>query len=340
MKKYNPILPNVVQTALLIIFSVLLLTACKKDKAEDFKMDAQGPVGQIMVVCKKEYLRGALGDTIRSLLGRPYDGLVMPEPSFSIDSLPPNLFSGYVKRHRNVLEIRIDPKARNIFAKKDDVFAYNQNYMLLEAKSDTAAIRLLSEYKDTTMDYFEEGEVRRYAKLHNSSYSSISDTIASVLGFSVSCPEFGLKRKGNDFVWISKETKRTSLAVLLYSIPYVSQEQFSVDSLIKIKNQFLKKYVEGPNAGTYQAVESKVPVVSKVTQVNGLYTVNVRGAWTLVGDFMGGPFVMDAVLDEQNQRIIFLDSYIFAPEARFNRINFLREAEGVFYTLKINKNKK
>lgn len=320
-----------------LILSFLFLISCKKDKAEDFKMDSQGPIGEVMVVCKKESLRTDLGEAIRSILQSPYAGLPTAESSFDIDSLPSNLFSGYVKRHRNILEIVVNPKARNILVKKDDVFAFNQNYMLLEAKSDTAAARILRENKDIILDYYEEGEVKRFAKYYNSSHSSVTDTIASLLGFTVSCPDFGVKRKSKDFVWISKETKHTSLAVLLYSVPYVSQEQFSVDSLVKIKNQFLKKYVEGPDAGTYLSIEKLVPVVSKITKLKGHYTVNMRGSWTLVGGIMGGPFVMNAVLDEDNQRIIILDSYIFAPETRFSRINFLREAQGVFNTLEIPK---
>lgn len=324
-----------IQVLLFLTLSLFSTISCKKDKAEDFKMESQGPIGEVMVVCNKEYFRKDLGKSIVSVLESPYSGLPTSEPSFDIDSLPSSLFGGYVTRHRNILQISVNPKAKNRLLKKDDFFAFNQHYILVEAQSESIATDIVKKNKRLILDYFEQNEIKHFAKYYNKSHSVTTDTIASLLGFTVSCPDFSVKRKTPDFMWISKETKRTSLAILMYSVPYTSQEQFSPDSLIKIKNQFMKKYVEGPEDGSYISVEKLVPISSKVEKIQGHYATILRGAWTLVGGIMGGPFVMDAILDEENQRIIILDSYIFAPEARFNRVNLLREAQGVFNTLKI-----
>ena len=44
------------------------------------------------------------------------------------------------------------------------------------------------------------------------------------------------------------------------------------------------------------------------------YALLIRGLWTAENDFMGGPFVLNVVLDEKNSRIIYMMGYVYAPD--------------------------
>lgn len=324
--------------SILIVVAVFIATACKKDKASDYKMVSQGPVGEIMVVMEKQQAASALGDSVKALLGTPYPGIpaIFGEGYFKMQTLPPDLFKGYAKRHRSVLEINVVAGAKDVLVKKDDPFAFNQHYMLVEAKSDTAAMRIIEEHKQQILDYFDQGEVNHFAKLYAEQQSQFSADMNETFQALIAAPEYSLKRKQDDFIWASRETKRTSQAIMVYTFPYSSEEQLSKEYLIEKRDEMLKKYVAGPNEGTFMRTEKEqAPVVRKVIDIKGYYGVELRGYWTLEGDFMGGPFLLFALVDEPNERILVLDSYVYAPEDTYSKVKFIREIEGVFRTLRI-----
>ncbi len=301
-------------------------------------MVSQGPVGEIMVVIENHYLEGTLGDSIKNLLATSYQGIpeMFGEAYFKMENMPPQMFKGYAKRHRSILQIIIAENAKNVLRKQEDPFAYGQRYMRVEAKNKEAAMQVISKHKQQILDYFEQGEIAHFTKLYADEKSNFSTEVNNVFRFWIAAPEYSIKRKETDFLWASRETKRTSQAVMVYEFPYTSEAQLSKDSLIAKRDEVLKKYVNGLKAGTYMRTEKKLaPVLYKVIDVNGYYGVELRGYWTLEGDFMGGPFLLFAVVDEPNERIIVLDSYVFAPEAKYSRVKFIREIEGIFRTLRI-----
>lgn len=322
----------------IICTCVFSISSCKKDKASDYKMISQGPVGELMLVLEKKQLNSALGDSIKAILETPYPGIpeLFGEGYFKLQTMPPSMFKGYAKRHRSILEINIVEAAKDILIKKDDPFAYNQSYMLIEAKSDTAAMRILNEHKTQILDYFDKGEVNHFAQLYSKQKSGFSQKISDAFQVWIAAPEYSIKREEDDFIWASRETKRTSQAIMIYEFPYVSEEQLTKEYLIGERDEILKEYVGGLKEGSYMRTETEqADVVSRVVDINGYYGVELRGYWTLEGDFMGGPFLTVALVDEPNDRVLVLDSYVFAPEATYSKVKFIREIEGIFRTLRL-----
>lgn len=329
---------KILQLIAIVFAGLIVITSCKKDKAEDYKMVSQGPVGELMVIMEQQQLNSTLGDSVRAILETPYPGIpeMFGEGYFKMQSMPPNIFKGYAKRHRSILEFNIVDGAQNVLVQKDDAFAFNQSYMLIEAKSDTAALRILSENRNEILDYFDKGEVNHFAKLYGEQQSIFSTKVNDVFQAWIAAPEYSVKRQEKNFIWASRETKRTSQAIMVYEFPYTSEEQLSKEALINKRDEILKEYVEGPKEGSYMRTEQKsAEVHHRIVDMNGYYGVELRGYWTLEGDFMGGPFLMIALVDEPNDRILVLDSYVFAPEDTYSKVKFIREIEGIFRTLRL-----
>ena len=59
----------------------------------------------------------------------------------------------------------------------------------------------------------------------------------------------------------------------------------------------------------------------------------MRGLWRVQGDMMGGPFVSLTRLDEQNNRVIVAEGFVYAPETE--KRNFIRRIEAALYTLRL-----
>ncbi|NLI63696.1 MAG: DUF4837 family protein, partial [Bacteroidales bacterium] len=65
--------------------------------------------------------------------------------------------------------------------------------------------------------------------------------------------------------------------------------------------------------------------------------MEVRGLWKVKGDFMGGPFVSHARVDEVNQRVIVAEVFVYAPD-KLKR-NLIRQIEASLYTLRLPQDK-
>jgi hypothetical protein len=67
-------------------------------------------------------------------------------------------------------------------------------------------------------------------------------------------------------------------------------------------------------------------------EINGIFRAELRGLWEMTTDMMGGPFVMQAFVNENTNRVIFVDVLVYAPEK--NKRGLIRNLEGSFYTIK------
>ena len=61
--------------------------------------------------------------------------------------------------------------------------------------------------------------------------------------------------------------------------------------------------------------------------------MEARGLWRMKGDFMGGPYVSHTRLDENNQRIITAEIFVYSPDKM--KRNLVRQMEASLYTLKL-----
>jgi hypothetical protein len=79
------------------------------------------------------------------------------------------------------------------------------------------------------------------------------------------------------------------------------------------------------------ATELMVPVSYEHFMHNDHHVVELRGLWKVEGDLMGGPFVCFAHIDEENNRIVVTDGYVYAPEKPEKR-NLIWEVQSLLYS--------
>lgn len=59
----------------------------------------------------------------------------------------------------------------------------------------------------------------------------------------------------------------------------------------------------------------------------------IRGLWQVENDYMGGPFVLNVVLDEQHNRVLYLMAYVYAPDGK--KRNMLRQVESIIFSMQM-----
>ena len=94
-----------------------------------------------------------------------------------------------------------------------------------------------------------------------------------------------------------------------------------------------KVHVEGSRPKSFMATEMHYsPNYRLIKEMP--YTVETKGLWTMKNDFLGGPYTAYAILDEEKQKIIYVEGFIYCPGERKRAHIF--ELEAILSGLKLN----
>ncbi len=147
---------------------------------------------------------------------------------------------------------------------------------------------------------------------------------------------YSLNLDTTDFVWISYETPSVSQGIFIYEYPYTDENTFTQEYLVEKRNFYTKKYVPGPTQGSYMITATAFPPSFKSLMYKERYFGQLRGLWDVYGHPMGGPFISLTTIDEERNRVITVDGYVYAP--RFNKRNYMRQVEALLYTFTLGSN--
>ena len=56
-----------------------------------------------------------------------------------------------------------------------------------------------------------------------------------------------------------------------------------------------------------------LPMLTQYINLDGHYTLEARGIWDIVNDFMGGPFVSYLIHNADTNELLFIDCFVHAP---------------------------
>ncbi|MFT7589849.1 MAG: hypothetical protein ACI959_002069 [Limisphaerales bacterium] len=143
-------------------------------------------------------------------------------------------------------------------------------------------------------------------------------------------------KSNNNFHWYRKSTIDQTATVMLLEQPYTRSVQVTPDYAIFIRDSLGKRYERSQIEGAYMTTEKRIRPQIDTLSVNGHFAIRTQGLWRLVGDFMGGAYVNYLVYDEDNQRVIYLDAYVHAPDIK-NKRKMMREHEAIITTFSVPK---
>lgn len=326
------------------LFKLILLAvafsaiSCKESGQKLMLSSVTGATNEIMLIMNKVLWDGPVGDTIKSYFEQEQLGLPQPEPMFDVINLPLANFEKNVKQHRNVLVVEISSRVDSVsFQFRESPWARTQKYFKITAPSDTAFFRVFDANREKIMAVFLKAERDRLIDVYKKTPDTkIFNTFKNKYNIILNCPgDYKINKDTNDFVWLSAETKIDSKGIVFFQEEYKHESQLNYQVIIDRMNDELKKYIPGPRKNTWMALDMDTPVSAATYNYEGLYyAVAVRGLWIAANDYMGGPYVLNVVLDEQRNRIIYMMAYVYAPDGR--KRNMLRQVETILYTMQIN----
>lgn len=314
------------------------LISCKEGGGRKAALQAvTGSVNEILVITPKVRWDGPIGDSIRAYFGQPQMGLPQGEPVFDLISLPMSNFDKTVKAHRNVLIVSLKSSVDTAsITYSDSPWARSQKVFRIVAPTEEAFYKVFDANKEKIMRVFLAAERDRLIDIYKSTPNTkVFDTLRNEYDILLYCPGgYNINKDTADFVWASYETRVDSRGFIFFEEPYESVSQLEYQVILDEVNEKLKQFIPGPLDSTWMALDMVTPMTAANYQYAGKhYAWLIKGLWQVENDYMGGPFVLNVVLDQKNNRVLYMMGYVYAPDGK--KRNLLRQVESIVYSMNI-----
>ncbi len=346
-----------------ILFAMLLLsTSCKEAREqmkEDLKPTARGEIGEIILIMDSTQWEGALGEQIKNMYRAPMPGLPQPEPMFNLSKVNPLKINDVFRSSTNLIFVMtLDSKTsqsqriRNYFTNNSlkmiqndpslfmtihqDEFAKGQVVLYLFSNTEDQLIEKLKENEQQLVSIFENRAIENTKdKIFKSKEVQLMKALKEDFGYEITIPYgWELAKQTRNFVWLRQLEADSEMDVFIHSDLYRDQGIFENIGAYrdKITETFLRDSEKQDKYITRQ-VQDYVPLETKQISFKGNYAIEARGLWKISDNSGGGPFVSYTIVDEANQRVYYIEGYVYSPGT--DKKNLVREVNAILTTFNL-----
>lgn len=298
-----------------------------------------GAFNKVTVVAKNSIWTGKVGDEIRTSFAELLVGLPQPERTLSVGHVAPNGFSSMMRSNRNILIVEINDKQSYI--KTKNKYSSPQTIVYVSAKDKEELISVLRKNMKDIIKTFKDSDIRVLQNVFTK--KRVNDTLYKTLkklNISLTIPqEFKTVDDTGEFLWLRQHLS-SGIArgagnnnILVYSLP-LNEKTRTAQNIISMRDAIGEKYIPGSKEGMYMITEAAYIPLTVTTEILGNKAFETRGKWEVKNDFMAGPFLNYAIIDEKKKRLIVVEGFTYAPSV--NKREFVFELEAIAKSLKIN----
>jgi hypothetical protein len=319
----------------LFLFISFLFFSCEK-KSDNLPRKTTGKINVISVIIDDQLWNGEVGDSIRNKFASPVIGLPQEEPLFTINQYPIKLLEGFMTDNRTIIVVKKGDE--NKFEIKKNQYASPQNVFHISGKTGTDIIKILEKNAPKMIQLIRETEITESQRINNQSPLD-PKVIANKFHISIKIPSaYAYVLQKSKFMWLKKEIIGGNNSLLIYEVPITSIKKNSnlTMSIIKMRDSIGALYISGTEPKSNMITEEAyAPYLFKIT-LDGKKTYETKGTWELKNDFMAGPFINYAIVDEENNRILVLEGFCYAPSKE--KRDLMHELESIIKSVVVLKN--
>ncbi len=325
---------------LFVVLSVCF-SACKQSPENELKPSTSrsvlppntGNISELVIVVPDKLWEGNIGADLKSIFQANVLGIPQQEALFDVFAINPSQFSNIFKTHKNILWLSLDETTS--VSKAEGKWSKNQLFVSVKANSEKELSNLLIEQGEKIRTWFLQKDLgRRVVKLKKTAEKEVQKELLEAYNISMLIPDnYEIALAEENFVWLRRDKPKVNVIsnLWVHTIPYTSPSQLSKLSLIQLRDSLGSTHVEGGRPQSYMTTELLYdPDFSLISE--NPYTVEMRGLWTMVNDFLGGSFISYTQLDEENNRIIYSEGFLYCPKER--KRFYVQELEAVLSSLK------
>jgi len=318
---------------LALLLPCLLLGACgNKEKKPLILPSISGKAGEVEIVSTKALWESEVGNAVRTVLQAEYPYTPQKETKYRIYNVPPEGFVNVFRLHRNILYVHVADTCASKFMVSKNVWAEPQTMISVFAPDEATASEIILSHDEKICETFEDAERERVIynarKFEN---AALADAVRMQFGGSPYFPSnYTLKKRTDDFVWISYETTYTTQGIFIYKYPYTGEDQFTLEALVAKRNEVTKENVPASLEGSYMITNPVIQPGYWKKNYKGRDFTEIRSLWETQNDYMGGPFISDAFLSSDGKDIITIEGFVYAP--KYDKRDYLRQVEAIIYS--------
>lgn len=293
-----------------------------------------GKAGEVIIVTTKADWEGIVGTTLRDTLACECPYLPQRESLYTLVDVAPSGFTSMFQVHRNIIIVNISSSVTEpgvVFRK--DLWAAPQCVIYINAISPESAAQLIKDNSSrikATLEQAERDRVISNAKRYEE--HKLRPVVTEVFGGTPHFPAgYQLKKKTNDFVWITYDTQFTMQGILMFKYPVVEGENMmDLDNIISNTNEVLKENVPGMFENTYMTITDFARPSIEYIKYKKRDFAQIRGFWEVHNDYMGGPFVSHVFYSPDGKEMIGIFGFVYAP--KYDKRHYLRQVDAIIYS--------
>jgi hypothetical protein len=313
-----------------IFFILFLLTAGCDTNTTAYKPISSGKIHAISVVIDNKLWSQSPGEELKKVYSSEFLGLPQQEPLFTLNQIPPSIFTDFTRESRNVIVVSKSTKDSAFI--NSDKYASPQKILYINGKTNKSLVDQINKTARKAIKTFKANEIKEKQKrikksiLKTKEFDSLGISLTMSSGYKL------FKKETVNKLWFQRETQKGSVNILAYILPYSSANP-SLERIISIRDSIGKAFVPGRNKDSYLITEEAYMPYFFKTKINSLTAFETRGTWEVVNDYMAGPFLNYFIKDKKNNRTIVLEGFVFSPSVR--KREYLVEIEAIIRSLKI-----
>jgi hypothetical protein len=316
---------------LLLLVSFLFFSCAKKN--DDFPRKTTGKINTISVIIDDQLWNGEIGDSIRNKFASSVIGLPQEEPLFTINQYPVKLLEGFMTDTRAIIVVK--KEEQNKFEIKKNQYASPQNVFHISGKTAADIIACLEKNAPQMIRLIKQTEIAESQRINSQSLLN-PQLINNKFHISLKIPSgYTYVLHKSNFMWLKKEIIGGNTSLLIYQVPINSIKKDSnlISNIIKMRDSIGNLYISGTEPNTSMITEEAyAPYLSKIN-LDEKETYETKGTWELKNDFMAGPFINYAIIDEQYNRILVLEGFCYAPSKE--KRDLMHELESIIKSIVI-----
>ena len=319
------------KTHFLFLILPFLFISCFKNerKAEP----VSGKTNTISIIIDDQLWYGEVGDTIRNKFASPVLGLTQEEPLFNINQYPARLLEGFVTDSRSII---VDKKAATDKFEITHSKSLPHNTFRIYGKSVDDIICSIELNAAQIIKVIRDAEIQKIQEDNSKSLLSPA-IIKNKFHVDLQIPsgyEYMMHKK--NFIWLKNDIISGSTSLLIYQVPLHNFKNKSnvVENIVKMRDS-IGRFIKGREANTPMITGEAYAPYFFTTTLDGKKAYETKGAWELKNDYMAGPFINYAVVDETYNRILVVEGFCYSPSNQER--DLMLNLEAIIKTIKIDK---
>ncbi len=217
-------------------------------------------------------------------------------------------FSKIFSTHKNIVFVNsgvdfLTKKKHNIWAKNQKVYHFSMN------KSASNSVK--KEQIKKLASIIQEDEIQQRIDIFSKKTpKALNKYMHKNFQNQISLPQgFAVIDSLNEVLNLRKDTKKSTQRILISTFNL----EPTINNILLEQNKIAKKYISSTIEGTFVCVEERATLYIDTLQTDNKVAVNIKGLWTMKGDFMGGAFFSSLITNISNQSKTLVTFYLYAP---------------------------